>query len=99
NGVMTFDARMAWGLRLAGIVFGVVTLGACAAPPSGPDEGGDTTAQADASYVAAHDSARFSPLTEITPENVGTLVPAWTYHSGDFAGGQGPSPRGQVPGL
>src|SRR5262245_53893745 len=29
-----------------------------------------------------HDAGgmRFSPLAEITPENVATLAPAWTYH-------------------
>lgn len=26
--------------------------------------------------------SRFSPLTQITPENVGQLKPAWTYHTG-----------------
>lgn len=47
----------------------------------------------------AHDSARFAPLDEITTANVASLVPAWTYHSNDFAGGQGPEPRGTVAGV
>src|ERR1700751_639817 len=28
---------------------------------------------------------RFSELTQITPDNVGNLVRAWTFHSGDLA--------------
>jgi len=27
---------------------------------------------------------RFSPLNRITPDNVGNLVPAWTFHTGDM---------------
>ena len=46
-----------------------------------------------------HDSARYVPLDGITRESVAQLTPAWTFHSGDFAGGQGPTPRGAVPGL
>lgn len=45
------------------------------------------------------DSARFSALRAITPDNVASLVPAWTYHSRDFSGGQGPEPRGTVAGV
>jgi len=30
---------------------------------------------------------KFSPLTEITPENVASLVPAWTLHTGDVSDG------------
>ena len=47
----------------------------------------------------AHDSARYVPLDDITRTNVATLKPAWTFNSGDFAGGQGPNPQGSVPGL
>ena len=46
-----------------------------------------------------HDSARFSPLADITRENVDGLTAAWTYHTGDFSGGRGPTPTGQVPGV
>ncbi len=51
-----------------------------------------------ATDVAPHadDSARFSDLTTITRENVASLEPAWTYHSGDFSGGRGPEPAGSV---
>ena len=46
-----------------------------------------------------NDSARFSPLAEITRENVRNLIPAWTHHTGDFSGGRGPEPAGAVPGV
>src|SRR3954469_3690602 len=45
------------------------------------------------------ESARFSPLAEITRENVRTLAVAWTLHTNDFSGGRGPAPTGQVPGV
>src|SRR5580658_3877555 len=32
-------------------------------------------------------STRYSQLTQITPANVGKLVRAWTYNTGDPAGG------------
>ena len=39
----------------------------------------------------AHDAAgtKYSPATQITRENVGRLVPVWTYRTGDFARGGG----------
>ena len=51
-----------------------------------------------------HDSGgqRFSPLTELTPENVGRLQIAWTYHMrpAGFTGGGGgfPTMEGRGPG-
>ncbi len=48
---------------------------------------------------AAHESARFAPLDDIDGTSVARLVPAWTFHSRDFSGGQGPTPRGAVPGV
>jgi len=45
------------------------------------------------------ESARFSPLAEITRENVRNLAVAWTSHTGDFSGGRGPAPKGAVPGV
>jgi len=47
----------------------------------------------------AHDSARYAPLADVTPGNVASLAPAWTFHSGDFSGGKGPQPKGAVPGV
>ncbi len=34
-------------------------------------------------------SSRYSPLTEITKANVGSLKVAWTYHTGDISDGKG----------
>lgn len=36
---------------------------------------------------------RYSPLTQITPQNVGNLKVAWTYHTGDI---RGPSDPGEA---
>jgi quinoprotein glucose dehydrogenase len=33
--------------------------------------------------------SRYSPLTQITPDNVGRLAVAWTYHTGDVSDGSG----------
>src|SRR5580658_8010980 len=38
-----------------------------------------------ASYGRDAGSTRFSPLTQIKPENVGRLHQAWTFHTGDIA--------------
>jgi len=41
--------------------------------------------------VYGHDtsSSRYSPLTDITRENVSRLKVAWTYHTGDISDGKG----------
>ena len=41
--------------------------------------------------VYGHDtsSSRYSPLTDITRENVSQLKVAWTYHTGDISDGRG----------
>ena len=36
-------------------------------------------------YGGAPGGARYSPLTQIDPENVGHLEVAWTYHTGDVS--------------
>ncbi|NRA08943.1 MAG: pyrroloquinoline quinone-dependent dehydrogenase, partial [Myxococcales bacterium] len=38
-------------------------------------------------YGGDRGGMRFSPATQITPQNVGDLELAWTYHSGDFSEG------------
>ena len=38
-------------------------------------------------YGGAPGGARYSPLTQIDPENVGNLEVAWTYHTGDVSEG------------
>jgi quinoprotein glucose dehydrogenase len=49
--------------------------------------GGIGSAAADewASYGRDPEGTRFSALTQITPENVRSLRPAWTFHTGDIA--------------
>jgi quinoprotein glucose dehydrogenase len=37
-------------------------------------------------YGGTQFGQRYSPLTQITPENVGSLQPAWTYRTGDVRG-------------
>src|SRR5262245_66619686 len=39
-------------------------------------------------YGADLGGSRHSPLTQITPKNVGALEVAWTYHSGDILDGK-----------
>lgn len=36
---------------------------------------------------------RFSPLTQVTPANVASLKPAWTFHTGDVSDGKAGAPR------
>ena len=53
-------------------------------------------AQADewAAYGRDPGGTRFSPLTQVTPQNVANLKPAWTFHTGDIADGKaGTGPR------
>lgn len=42
---------------------------------------------------------RFSPLTQLTPENVDKLQVAWTYRTGDFPPPEGPNRRFEVTPL
>jgi glucose dehydrogenase len=79
-------SRGAWHVHGAGLVLAVVA--GAALQGAGSDPAG-----------VVHDSARFSPLADITRENVAGLTAAWTYHTGDFSGGHGPTPTGQVPGV
>src|SRR5262245_32648812 len=39
-------------------------------------------------YAADLGGTRHSPLTQITPANVGDLEVAWTYHTGDILDGK-----------
>jgi len=41
------------------------------------------------SYGGDPGGTRYSPLTQISPENVASLEVAWTFHTGDYAGGRG----------
>ncbi len=42
------------------------------------------------SYGRSAFGDRYSPLAQITPQNVGKLVPAWTYRTGDIPGPNDP---------
>ncbi|MFI4964303.1 MAG: pyrroloquinoline quinone-dependent dehydrogenase [Caulobacterales bacterium] len=48
------------------------------------------TARADewAAYGRDPQGTRFSPLTQVTPANVASLKPAWTFHTGDISTGK-----------
>jgi quinoprotein glucose dehydrogenase len=47
--------------------------------------GGAAAADEWSSYGRDPQSTRFSPLTQIKPENVGRLQQVWTFHTGDIA--------------
>ncbi|MBA2356090.1 MAG: pyrroloquinoline quinone-dependent dehydrogenase [Acidobacteria bacterium] len=79
--------RSAWHLLATGTTLLGVTLSGSQSPAPAPTTG------------ASHESARFSPLADLTPANVTSLAPAWTYHTRDFSGGLGPTPARSVPGV
>lgn len=60
----------------------LLALLASAALMSGDHAGAQTSGDAKEWPTYGHDAGgmRFSPLTQITPGNVATLQPAWTYH-------------------
>ena len=62
-----------------------LALLACGERPVTVDDSGPTAEWPD--YGGDKAGLRFSPLTQITPENVGQLKLKWTYHSGDFTDG------------
>src|SRR6476659_1573528 len=45
------------------------------------------------SYAHAHGGMRYSPLRQITPDNVSRLAVAWTFHTGDIERGGAGIPR------
>ncbi|MFW6010288.1 MAG: PQQ-binding-like beta-propeller repeat protein, partial [Gemmatimonadota bacterium] len=55
------------------------------APSGPPDYSGPVAGWP--SYGNDPGGTRYSPLTQITPDNVADLEIAWTYHTGDFSGG------------
>jgi quinate dehydrogenase (quinone) len=58
-----------------------------------------TRAAPEPAAPTVNESARFFDLADITRENVAALTVRWTFHTGDFSGGRGPRPDGQVPGV
>jgi quinoprotein glucose dehydrogenase len=45
------------------------------------------------SYGRDPGNRRYSPLHQITPDNVASLKPAWTFHTGDISDGKHGAPR------
>ena len=61
-----------------------VALLGCGAPPA-PDVSGPVADWPE--YGGTKGGLRFSPLTQITPENVADLEVAWVHHHGDVSDG------------
>jgi quinoprotein glucose dehydrogenase len=59
-----------------------------AAPPASDVPAGDWPA-----YGRTNAGQRYSPLTQITPQNVASLEVAWTFHTGDMRGQPGDPPE------
>jgi quinoprotein glucose dehydrogenase len=72
-------------LRALGLVALALALLACGERRVPIDHSGPTAEWPD--YGGDKGGLRFSPLTQITPENVDQLKVAWTYKSGDFSDG------------
>ena len=69
--------------RVAGTVVAVATM---ALPASGQTARAQSTADGEwRAYGRDALGSRWSPLAEITRENVSRLEPAWTYHTGETA--------------
>jgi quinoprotein glucose dehydrogenase len=68
-------------------LFGLVALVlACGAPPASIDYAGPTADWP--AWGGDPGGGKWSPLTQITPANVGSLEVAWTYHHGDISNGK-----------
>jgi quinoprotein glucose dehydrogenase len=73
--------------RLVGVGSLLVILGGCGSRPIQRDP---SAAMAEwPTYGNDPGSSRYSPLTEITKENVSQLKIVWTYHTGDIASANG----------
>jgi quinoprotein glucose dehydrogenase len=73
--------------RAAPLLLGLLACGA----PVVPDLSGPVAEWP--SYGGTEGGLRFSPLTQITPENVGALEPVWIHHHGDVSDGSGETTR------
>jgi quinoprotein glucose dehydrogenase len=72
--------RRAFALAAATALAALACSRAVPVPPGGPIAGWPE-------YGGTAGGTRHSPLTQITPENVGALTVAWTYHTGDMDDG------------
>ena len=68
---------------------------AAAATVAGAAQAGAPATDEWGAYGRDPQGTRFSPLTQVTPANVASLKPAWTFHTGDIATGKvkGEGPR------
>ena len=73
-------------LAVAALALGLAT-GCLAARESAP--GAAAGASAGWPNYGGPDASQYSPLTDITPANVGQLELAWEHRSGDFSDGSG----------
>ena len=64
---------------LAPVALGVL-LAACGATPPPPSSDGPVADWP--LWGGSEGGSRYSPLTQVTPQNVGRLKKAWTYHIG-----------------
>ena len=69
--------------RALGLITSMLTIGACTGESPDVDLSGPTADWP--AYARDHSGTRFSPLTQITPENVDALIPAWEFHTGDVS--------------
>jgi quinoprotein glucose dehydrogenase len=82
-------------MRILAALLALAALAGAAAPPARGEEprGADAPAPVLADWPVtegAPGGGRFSPLAEITPANVGRLVPLWSYRHGDAFEGSFP---------
>jgi quinoprotein glucose dehydrogenase len=66
------------------------TLNAQAATSGAPASGANAAAADWPAYGRTEQGTRYSPLTQITPENVKNLTVAWTFRTGDMKGPNDP---------
>ena len=66
--------------------YGQLPIGETAPSPANASVSGDWTAYGSTAY-----GTRYSPLTQITPDNVNKLKVAWTYETGDKPGPDDPT--------
>jgi quinoprotein glucose dehydrogenase len=79
--------RVTAKLRVTAILM-ISVLSACSPPPD-PSINYDGPTATWPSYGGNPQSNRYSPLNQVTAENVSQLQVAWTHHSNDFSDGSG----------
>jgi len=82
-------ARRSAGRRVASLLAIVLVAGACDVPREEPTGGPPADWP---SYGGDPGGQRYTPLDQITRDNVTELEVAWTYHTGDVSDGRGDIP-------